>query len=389
MSTWADMARFINTLRVGKDQLPAEAKKKIHALTDSLHTEREKINAVYRFLQQNSHYVAIELGIGGWQPFDAAFVYNKRYGDCKALSNYMVAMLKEVGIRGNYVLIRAGAGVTAFDTSFVNNQFNHVIVLALAGADSVWLECTSQILEPGYLSSFTADRYGLLIDGNGGHLVHTPVYGVNENQKLRTLRGSIDSSGTLRADLRTVYTGMEQDELSAMLSRSTRQEQVERVQQALGLTGCTITGINYHSTGAVIPAIEEDVQLSAANFATISGKRLFISPGTFLRRAMGLPNLKQARKSNIELSWSGREVDSVLLQIPPGYSIESDLPPRSFSAAFGSYNFRCTLEGETLTITCLFQQKKGEYAAALFPRLETFYNMVSKDDSYHLVLVKQ
>ncbi|HEY4148413.1 MAG TPA: transglutaminase-like domain-containing protein [Chitinophagaceae bacterium] len=99
-----------------RDQLPDEAKKKIHALTDSLHNEREKINAVYRFLQQNTHYVSIQLGIGGWQPFDAAYVYNKRYGDCKALSNYMVAMLREIGISGNSVLIRGGAGMAGVDT---------------------------------------------------------------------------------------------------------------------------------------------------------------------------------------------------------------------------------------------------------------------------------
>ncbi|HEY4148412.1 MAG TPA: hypothetical protein VGM41_05770 [Chitinophagaceae bacterium] len=219
--------------------------------------------------------------------------------------------------------------------------------------------------------------------------MHTPIYGVNDNQVLRILRGSIDSSGTLLANLRTVYTGMEQDGLSVLLSRSTRQEQVERVQQMLALAACTITRIDYHTTGTVIPAIEEDVQLSAGNFATISGKRLFISPGTFLKRAMGLPNLRQARKSNIELGYSGREVDSVLLHIPPGYSIESDLPTRNFSAAFGNYNLRCTLEGETLTITCLFQQKKGEYPAALYPRLESFYNTVNKEDSYHLVLVRK
>src|SRR6185312_11941569 len=129
----------------------------------------------------NTHYVGIELGIGGWQPFDAASVYKQRYGDCKALANYMVALLKEAGIHAYPVLIRAGADADPIDTDIACNQFNHVIAAALAGRDTVWLECTSQTLPPGYLSSFTADRNGLLLDDSGGHLVHTPVYGLPEN----------------------------------------------------------------------------------------------------------------------------------------------------------------------------------------------------------------
>ena len=71
--------------------LPEDIKKKVHELTDHLKDPREKINVLYDFLQKNTHYISIQLGIGGWQPFPADYVAAKRYGDCKALSNYMIA----------------------------------------------------------------------------------------------------------------------------------------------------------------------------------------------------------------------------------------------------------------------------------------------------------
>ena len=67
-----------------------------------------KVAVLYNYLQQNTHYVGIQLGIGGWQTYDAAYVATKKYGDCKALSNFMISLLKEAGIKGHAVVIKGG-----------------------------------------------------------------------------------------------------------------------------------------------------------------------------------------------------------------------------------------------------------------------------------------
>ncbi len=92
----------------GRDVLPDATKRKIRDITKDLKTIEEKARALYAYLQGKTRYVNIQLGIGGLQPFDATTVDQTGYGDCKALSNYMVAMLKEAGVKGYYSTIMAG-----------------------------------------------------------------------------------------------------------------------------------------------------------------------------------------------------------------------------------------------------------------------------------------
>ena len=108
-------------------------------------------------------YISIKLGIGGWQPLTAKFVSEKGYGDCKALTNLMMALLKEAGIKSNYVLILAGADENDINTSFPASYFNHVICAVPMAADTVWLECTSQVKDPGYMVSFTGNMHSLIL----------------------------------------------------------------------------------------------------------------------------------------------------------------------------------------------------------------------------------
>lgn len=383
--TWGDMGKFIEDLYRGRDQLPAEAKEKVHQLTGGLKDDKEKIAVLYQFLQQNTHYVGIELGIGGWQPFDPAYVYTRKYGDCKALANFMVALLKEAGIRACNVLINGGEGAPRIDTGFACNQFNHAIVLAFAASDSVWLECTSQLLPPGYLGGFTADRYALMLDDGGARIVHTPVYNWRDNRFDRTIRGSIDSTGTLQASLTMRYSGLQQDALQAEMDRLSKKELLEQRQQSLGLPNCTITGLDDRATRAAIPAIEETMQIVADHFSTVTGNRLFITPEIFLKTAGSMREEIRPRVSDLELTQSSEESDSIILQIPHGYLPEETLPSASYSSSFGSYRIHSGLTGDTLVLTCRFRQYKGIYPANTWPKIVDFFNLIHRESNMELV----
>jgi hypothetical protein len=389
MNSWADLGEFMDKLWDDRDILPEDAKTKIHELIKGVTDDHRKIELLYDFLQRNSHYVSIQLGIGGWQPFDAAYVYHNRYGDCKALCNYMVALLKEARISANSVLVKAGYNEPDIDTSFASSQFNHVIVVAYTGSDSIWLECTSQTINPGYLGSFTEDRYGLMLNKGRSQMVHTPKYGVEENRLGRTLKGIIDSLGNLTAVLQTRSMGMEQDALQGLIKRFTNKELLEQRQKSLGLSNCIILDINYQEAMSKIPVIDETIHLRAENFCTVSGNRLFIEPGVFLKKVTQIPVNHQPRMHEIELTGSSQEIDSVELQIPPGYTAEKMIPNRHIVTPFGSFTIHSSLDGGNISIVSSFRQNKGIYPADYFSRFEQFFNLVYRENNSELVLIKK
>ena len=108
MSTWTGLNDWILLINKGRDAIPESTRQKVVELTKGLKTNEEKVKVLYEFLQSKTRYVSIQLGIGGYQPFEASVVDQVGYGDCKALSNYMVSLLKAADIKGYYTLIRAG-----------------------------------------------------------------------------------------------------------------------------------------------------------------------------------------------------------------------------------------------------------------------------------------
>lgn len=176
MENWDGFGRFISLLIDKKDELPEDFKSEVHQMTAGLEDDYEKISVIYKYLQKNYRYVVIFLGIDGWEPRNASDVIQTKYGECKALSILMKAMLKEVGIDSQYSLVYAGDEKVPLESDFPINSFNHAFLRVPLGEELLWLECTNNYLPAGFSGNFTKDRDVLVVTENGGFLERTPDY---------------------------------------------------------------------------------------------------------------------------------------------------------------------------------------------------------------------
>jgi hypothetical protein len=64
MNDWNEFGKFMSYLKKDRDKLPEDVLGKVMQLTANASTDLEKIELLYKFLQQNTRYISIQLGIG-------------------------------------------------------------------------------------------------------------------------------------------------------------------------------------------------------------------------------------------------------------------------------------------------------------------------------------
>jgi hypothetical protein len=387
MTSWKEFGQFLYELKRGRDVLPGNIKQKVQELTAGASNEKEKVKKLYQYLQQNTRYISIQLGIGGWQPFDASYVASKGYGDCKALTNYMYSLLKEANIPSYYALIKAGARDYYMLEDFPSNQFNHAVLCVPLQKDTMWLECTSQSAPAGYMGDFTGNRKALIIDENGGSLVSTPRYRINDNLQLRTIAGKIDETGKLQAKVKTKYGAIQQDNLHQMINSLSKEKIKEVLQKELELATYNVNAFDYNETKSEHPEIVEQLDVDVSNYATVSGKRLFITPNV-LNRSNAKLTAEEQRQTAIHIDFEYRDIDSVIIDVPAGYEPESMPKPVLLQTKFGNYAATMKLEGHRVVYTRVREQYAGKYPPKDYQELMDYYERIYKADRSRVVLIK-
>ncbi len=386
-ASWKDFGRFIYDLTKGRDVLPDDVKAKVHQLTDGIKDEKEKVKVLYEYMQQNTRYISIQLGVGGWQPFDAKYVATKRYGDCKALSNYMYALLKEAGIRSVYTVITAGGSDDYLLTDLPSSQFNHVVLFVPQGKDTTWLECTSQTKAAGYFGGGTSNRYAVAVDENGGYLVRTPRYSLHDNLQVRHIEATIDEEGLLGAVVKTSYRAEQQDRLHAIINGLSKDKLMEFLKEDIELATYDVKSFNYKEQKSKLPEINETLDLVASNYATVSGKRFFVIPNIFTRTHRKL-KAAEKRTYDLVLDFEFKDVDTATIKIPAGYTPESIPADIKIESPFGKYTASVKLAGDKISYFRSYEHYSGRFPPTAYNDLVKFYESVYKADRSKVVLVK-
>lgn len=386
MTTWQGFGKFIYDLNEGRDALPGSMKQMVHQLTDGITDPAEKVKKLYEYMQNNTRYISVQLGIGGLQTFDASYVAEKKYGDCKALSNYMHSLLKEAGIKSNLVVIRAGDAARNILPDFPSNQFDHMI-LCVPLKDTIWLECTSQTLPAGYLSGFTADRYAVLIDADGGKLVHTPRYAMKDNLEIRRIAATVNEEGSLHINANTEYTGLQEDYYHSLVHNLAKDKIKDRLHKTLDFATYDINQFNYDENKKALPVMNESLDITVSNYATITGKRLFLMPNIMTRSGRKLAQ-DSVRKFDIHLAYEYLDVDTVEITLPGGYQAEAIPQDVSLVSQFGKYSCSVRLQGNKLLYYRNRESYAGNFPARDFADLVKFYDAMYKADRNRVVLVK-
>lgn len=384
LRNWSDYGLWEYSLIKGLDTLPDAVRQELHQLTDTLKTNREKVEALYQRLGRTTRYVAVLLGIGGQKPASAADVSKSGFGDCKGLSNYMRAMLKEVGIPSNYTTISTVNRNLLPDFASAG-QMNHVILQVPLENDTLWLECTNPELPMGYVHDGIAGHNAIEINEQGGRLVRLPVYADSTNLMHSTLDIRIDAQGAADMTIRQ-ETFNQQYEDRIPLLKMDEKDREKALQRFAHVPQAEIKHLEVRASESE-PKMVLEAEVKSHRYATQTGLRLFV-PVCPLHRGYTIPN-KEERQEDLWLEMGYLDVDDITLTIPEGYVVEARPKDVSIEYPFATFTFSLQVEGNTIHVCNRLLRHSGTYDKALFSQLSEFYRTISNTYNQKIVLKKE
>lgn len=387
MMDWKSLGGWIWNLNYGRDVLSEPTIEKLKKMVEPAKTDREKIEILYKYLQDNTRYVSVQLGIGGYQPFRASDVDEQKYGDCKALSNYMYSMLKAIGIYSEYTVIRAFRDAPQIDTGFVCQQMNHIILCVPNQGDTIWLECTSQRQPFGFLGSFTDDRFALLIAEDGGKIVRTPHYTRDKNTLISKVDMAIDGEGNVSFKSVEKASTLQYENFEPFFYLDAV-EQKKALYNNLNINNLTINNYSFDKTDGPFPTATRKLDASISRYGTINGQRLMFAPKAIDRFSAVLENIKD-RKYPIVYTSDFTDYDTINITIPTGYKVEFLPSGVDLKNDFGEFKSQVVQEGNQLHFTRYYTRWKGTYEPAKYAELRDFYKKMIKADENKVVLIKE
>ncbi|MBA4011491.1 MAG: hypothetical protein C0481_06460 [Phenylobacterium sp.] len=149
---WGDVSRIMHPHFVKAGALGPGSDVKVQAaVIAAAHREpKERAFAALQLVEDQTRYLFLGMGEGGYVPAAADETWQRRFGDCKGKTVLLLALLNELGIEAEPALVSLGGGDGLDERLPSLSAFNHVLVRASIGGKTYWLDGTR-----------TGDRGGL------------------------------------------------------------------------------------------------------------------------------------------------------------------------------------------------------------------------------------
>jgi transglutaminase-like putative cysteine protease len=405
-STWSDMGRWYADLWKSRQDASPEIKQKVAELTKNSNSKLAQMQALARFTQNDVRYVAIELGIGGWQPHPASDVYVHRYGDCKDKSALLSTMLHEIGINSYHVAIHTTRGVVGPKVPPRLGIFNHAI-LAIQLPDGLEdASLISTITHPklgrllvfdptddmtpfGRLRGELQANYALLVTQDGGDLLRLPELPTKMNGIQRTAKLNLSGAGTLSGDVQEVRSGDRAASQRWALRTVTKDaDRIKPIETLLSYSLGTyqITKASVSNMQVMDQPFVYNYSVVAQNYAKTAGDLLLVRPRVLGFKSSDILETREPRNYPVEFEGPLQDTDTFEITIPAGYEVD-DLPaPVNAEYSFASYHSKTEAQGSVLRYTRTFEVKELSVPVSKVDELKKLYRIIASDERNTAVL---
>lgn len=385
-TNWRQLGKWVyDDLLKTRKVLPPTAIQTITELVAAEKTDKDKARKIYEYMQKKTRYISVQIGIGGFQPVSASEVDRLGYGDCKALVNYTQSLLDIAGIESYYCVVEAGNRKINLDPNYASMvQGNHIILCLPLKGDTTWLECTSQKIPFGFLSTFTDDRTVLACTKDGGKLLKTPKLTTTNNLQTRYADLNILSNGDVSGKLNTIFSGSQYDNQEEIIDKPFT-EQKKLLANVYDIDNINFIAVNYNQKKNINPQTTESITLDIPHYAALNNGKLFLKVNAFNIQS----NISDVRNRTkpVYINRGFTDEDTIVYNLPE--EIQTNLLPESdkkLKSLFGEYTSKTVLNGKKLTYYRKLVMNDGIFPPETYADFYKFITEINSADNLKVIL---
>lgn len=391
LKSWEEAGHSYHTLFDLGQKPENEISSEVEGLSAGTSDELAKIDALYTYVSRQIRYVAIEIGIGGYQPHYPADVYKNKYGDCKDKATLLISMLNKIGLRGYPALVGTRNDVEADPAAPTLATFDHMIV-ALPVPENLrraaenfpaydaknqilWLDPTSEFDPLGQVPEMDQGVFALIAYPDHGDLERIPEPAPAQNGADYTVKIRLQADGTGSADVDAKYSGNSNARRHAFYRGRSQADILKAFEERVGRY------VNQPSFRQASIAGAEDSRQQVAerfsfagNFTSAStGNGWILQPLVF--GGVAVPDLtSRSRQLPLDVGAPHHVNIEYRIELPPGMRIER-LPEKiSAKSEFGDVEIEYAMSGETVVVKQMVSLTASRIPPEKFPAFRDFVN---------------
>jgi hypothetical protein len=368
LQSWEEAGHSYHTLFDNGEEPETEIASQVETLSSGQSETLSKIDALYTYVSRQIRYVAIEIGIGGFQPHHPADVFKNKYGDCKDKATLLISMLSKIGLRGYPALVGTHGDVEADPKAPTLATFDHMIVALPVPAslrtavekfpayDSrnqiLWIDPTSETDPLGELPEMDQGVFALIAYPERGDLQRIPQPTPEQNGSEYSVNVHLQSDGTGAADVEAKYFGASNSHRHRFYRGRSQTEILKAFEERVTRYA------NQASFGKASIAGTEDNRQQitekfsfAGNFATAStGDSWFFQP--LILSGIAVPEVgPRPRQLPLDVGTPYHVKCNYRLELPAGMRVERLPDKNSIKSEFGEVTIEYSMSGDALVAT--------------------------------------
>lgn len=380
--SWATYGNWMEKLSDGLNKLPVSEQGKIHHLIKGIEDPKEIVRILYNYMQDNTRYINVAIDIGGLKPYPAEYVALNKYGDCKALTNYMKAILEIAKIPSFCVDVYADINPGKIKQEYPSQQFNHVILMVPLKNDTIWLENTSNTLPVGYVNSYIQNRKGLLINGNNSRIIDIPSFNLDEVKESRSITYNLDEQLNCSLEVKSILRGRQFEFYNTIKSQYRSNQQRQILENNLPFKNFEIIDWEIQQADRNIAELSLAANIKLKNNVSIYDLDLIIRPHNLM-----LPDFQspEKRKQPVRINYPIHKVDNMSFNIPKGVRFKKHSEEIIRKTPFGTYSIEIAKNDNEVNITRSFILNSGEYQLNQYPEFYEFIKSVKDAEAKNYI----